>query len=155
MTRGRTLLARGALTLPGALWTLLLVVLPLGVLFLYSFYTAGFFEIDHTLSLHNYRNLFSDPVFPKVLWRTVRVAVVVTLACALIGFPIALRLARAGPRARVLGTLALMVPLWSNYLVKIYSWKAVLGTNGAINYVLEKIGLISHPLGFLLYDTNA
>jgi spermidine/putrescine transport system permease protein len=155
MSRSRTLLARGALTLPGALWTLLLVVVPLGVLFVYSFYTAGFFEIDHTISLHNYRTLIDDPVFPKVLWRTVRVAVVVTVACALLGFPIALMLARAGARGRALGTLALMVPLWSNYLVKIYSWKAVLGTNGVINYALQKIGLISHPLGFLLYDTNA
>jgi spermidine/putrescine transport system permease protein len=154
-SRSRTLLARGALVLPGALWTLLLVVVPLGVLFVYSFYTAGFFEIEHTISLHNYRTLVDDPVFPKVLWRTVRVAVIVTLACALLGFPIALTLARAGARARALGTLALMIPLWSNYLVKIYSWKAVLGTNGVINYVLEKIGLISHPLGFLLYDTNA
>jgi spermidine/putrescine transport system permease protein len=155
MNRGRTLVARGALTLPGALWTLGLVVLPLGVLFLYSFYTAGFFEIEKTISLHNYKNLLHDPVFPKVLWRTVSVAVIVTVACALIGFPIALRLARASPRTRMLGTLALMVPLWSNYLVKIYSWKAVLGTNGAMNYVLQKIGLISHPLGFLLYDTKA
>jgi spermidine/putrescine transport system permease protein len=155
MSRSRTLLSRAALTLPGALWTLLLVVVPLGVLFLYSFYTAGFFEIEHTISLHNYRTLIHDPVFPKVLWRTVRVALVVTVACALLGFPIALMLARAGARARTLGTLALMVPLWSNYLVKIYSWKSVLGTNGVINYVLEKLGLISHPLGFLLYDTNA
>jgi spermidine/putrescine transport system permease protein len=155
MSRSRTLLARGALTLPGALWTLLLVVVPLGVLFVYSFYTAGFFEIEHTISLHSYRTLIHDPVFPKVLWRTVRVAVVVTVACALLGFPIALTLARASARARAMGTLALMVPLWSNYLVKIYSWKAVLGTNGVINYALEKTGLISHPLGFLLYDTNA
>jgi spermidine/putrescine transport system permease protein len=155
MSRSRTLLARGALTLPGALWTLLLVVVPLGVLFVYSFYTAGFFEIEHTITLHNYRTLVDDPVFPKVLWRTVRVALIVTVACALLGFPIALTLARASARTRALGTLALMIPLWSNYLVKIYSWKAVLGTNGVINYVLEKIGLISHPLGFLLYDTNA
>lgn len=155
MSRGRTLLARGALVLPGALWTVLLVLIPLGVLFVYSFYTAGFFEIEHTITLHNYRTLVDDPVFPKVLWRTVRVAVIVTVACALLGFPIAQMLARASARARTLGTLALMVPLWSNYLVKIYSWKAVLGTNGVINYALEKVGLISHPLGFLLYDTNA
>lgn len=155
MSRGRTLLARSALILPGALWALLLVLVPLGVLFLYSFYTADFFEIRHTLSLSNYENLLNSPVFPKILWRTVRVAVVVALACILIGFPIALRLQRASPRMRLLGTLALMVPLWSNYLVKIYSWKSVLGTNGAINFALEKLGVISHPLGFLLYDTNA
>jgi spermidine/putrescine transport system permease protein len=48
-----------------------------------------------------------------------------------------------------------MIPLWSNYLVKIYSWKAVLGTNGVINYTLQKIGVISAPLDFLLYDTTA
>jgi spermidine/putrescine transport system permease protein len=155
MSRGRTIIARSALLLPGALWTALLVLIPLGALFVYSFYTSGFFAIEHTISGHNYRDLVSDPVFPKILWRTVRVAVVVTVACILIGFPIALRLQRAGPRMRVLGTLALMIPLWSNYLVKIYSWKAVLGTNGAINYVLMKLGAISHPLGFLLYDTNA
>lgn len=155
MSRTRTLLARSALTLPGALWTLLLVLIPFGVLFVYSFYTAGFFEIDHTLSLHSYRTLLHDPVFPKVLWRTVRVAVIVTVACAVLGFPIALTLAQAKPRTRTLGTLALMIPLWSNYLVKIYSWKAVLGTNGVINYLLQKVGLISQPLGFLLYDTNA
>jgi spermidine/putrescine transport system permease protein len=155
MSRARALAGRGALLLPGAVWTALLVLLPLGTLFLYSFYTADFFALQHTITLDSYRSLLHDGVFPTVLWRTVRVAVIVTVACVLLGFPIALRLQRASPRARVLGTLALMIPLWSNYLVKIYSWKAVLGTNGVINYTLERIGVIGEPLSFLLYNTNA
>jgi spermidine/putrescine transport system permease protein len=155
VSQARALAVRGALLLPGFVWTALLVLLPLGTLLLYSFYTADFFALQHTNTLDSYRTLLNDGVFGTVLWRTVRVALIVTLACVLLGFPIALRLQRASARVRVLGTLALMIPLWSNYLVKIYSWKAVLGTNGVINYTLQKIGLISAPLDFLLYDTTA
>jgi spermidine/putrescine transport system permease protein len=155
VSQARALAVRGALLLPGFAWTVLLVLVPLGTLFLYSFYTADFFALQHTITLDSYRSLLNDGVFGTVLWRTVRVALIVTVACVLLGFPIALRLQRASARVRVLGTLALMIPLWSNYLVKIYSWKAVLGTNGVINYTLQKIGVISAPLDFLLYDTTA
>jgi spermidine/putrescine transport system permease protein len=155
VSHARALAVRGALLLPGFVWTALLVLLPLGTLFLYSFYTADLFALQHTITLDSYRSLLNDGVFGTVLWRTVRVALFVTIACVLLGFPIALRLQRASARVRVLGTLALMIPLWSNYLVKIYSWKAVLGTKGVINYTLQKVGVISAPLDFLLYDTTA
>ena len=148
-------LGRLALFLPGFVVAVVLVAIPLGILLVVSFLTDASYSIDPIVTLANYFGLVNDGVFSIVLWRTVLTAVSVTLACLLIGFPIALILARTTPRRRAIGTLILMVPLWTNLLVKIYSWKAILGVKGVLNYGLQAGGVTTEPLDFFLYDTPA
>ena len=148
-------LGRLALFLPGFLFIVVLVAIPLGILLVVSFLTDGSYSIEPIPTLANYLGLIDDGVFPIVLWRTVLTAVGVTLACLAIGFPIALVLSRTTPRRRALGTLILMVPLWTNLLVKIYSWKAILGVKGVLNFGLQAAGITSEPVDLFLYNTPA
>jgi len=113
-------------------------------------------ELDARNSRTRARELPSGRLTLRQAWNAVGVAAAVTVTDALLAFPVAFYMAKvASRRGKALLVVAVLLPLWSSYLVKIYSWKAVLGTNGVMNYVLQKIGLISHPVGFLLYDTKA
>jgi putative spermidine/putrescine transport system permease protein len=77
-----------------------------------------------------------------VAWRTIRMAALVTVADALLAFPIAYYMARvATPRARNVLVVAVLVPLWASYLVKAYAWRTILSDNGVINWALEPLGL--------------
>lgn len=136
------------------LLVLLLIVPPLlwlGVVYLGSlfvFLAQSIFSIDEfsgTIvrepTLSTLIELFSPANF-DILMRTVAIAAMVTLLCALIAFPIAYYAARyAGPRVKAGFYLAVMMPLWSSYLVKVYGWKLLLAKEGAIGWIAGRLGL--------------
>ena len=137
-------LALAALLVPPLLW--------FGVVYLGSLFALlanSFFALDEfsgvvdrsTLTLQNFRDLF-DPANLDVVWRTVLMATVVTLACTVIAFPIAYTMARyaRGP-SKALLYIAVMLPLWSSYLVRLYAWKLLLAKEGAIGWVLAELHL--------------
>ena len=96
----------------------------------------------HTFTLENFQRLIEQPVYRNVAWRTIQMAVMVTLADIVLAFPIAYYMARiASPRTRNLLVIAVLMPLWANYLVKAYAWRTILSDGGMINWVLEPIGL--------------
>jgi putative spermidine/putrescine transport system permease protein len=114
------------------------------VLLLAAFWDTDSFtaEIVHTFTLDNFRRIFEEPVYREVAWRTVRMASMVTVLCALFAFPIAYYMARiATSRTRNLLVVAVLVPLWASYLVKAYAWRTILSDNGVINWALEPFGL--------------
>ena len=136
------------------LLTLLLLVPPLlwlGVVYLGSlfvFLAQSIFSIDEFSG-----TIVREPTFATlielfapanfdILLRTVGIATAVTLLCAILAFPIAYYAARyAGPRAKAAFYLAVMMPLWSSYLVKVYGWKLLLAKEGAIGWFAERLGL--------------
>jgi putative spermidine/putrescine transport system permease protein len=114
------------------------------VLLMASFWDTDPFtaEIVHTFTLDNFRRIFEEPVYREVAWRTIRMASMVTIACAVIAFPIAYYMARvASPRTRRLLVVSVLLPLWASYLVKAYAWRTILSDNGVINWLLEPFGL--------------
>ncbi len=114
------------------------------VLLLAAFWDTDSFtaEIVHTFTLDNFRRIFEEPVYREVAWRTVRMASLVTVLCALLAFPIAYYMARvASSRARNLLVVSVLLPLWASYLVKAYAWRTILSDNGVINWALEPFGL--------------
>jgi putative spermidine/putrescine transport system permease protein len=137
-------LALAALLVPPLLW---FAVVYLGSLF--ALLANSFFALDEfsgvvdrsTLTLQNFRDLF-DPANLDVVWRTVLMATAVTLACTVIAFPIAYTMARyaRGPQKALL-YIAVMLPLWSSYLVRLYAWKLLLAKEGAIGWVLAELHL--------------
>ena len=139
--RPRLLLA--LMLLPPALW---LGVIYLGSLF--ALLAQSFFSIDeftglirYQLTLKTYRELFT-PANLDIILRTVLTAALVTLACAVIAFPIAYFAARyARGRWKALFYLGVMLPLWSSYLVKVYSWKLILAKEGILNWALTELHL--------------
>ena len=99
-------------------------------------------ELQKTLSFENFETLFNEPVYRTIVGRTVLIAALVTIADAVLAFPIAFYMAKvASNRAKAILVIAVLVPLWSSYLVKVLSWRNMLGGGGLIDWVLEPLGL--------------
>jgi putative spermidine/putrescine transport system permease protein len=92
-------------------------------------------------SLENFEALAEAP-YPAVIWRTVRIAALVTVTDAVIAFPIAFYMAKvASRRGKALLVVGILLPLWSSYLVKVYAWRTLLSHDGVINWALQPFGL--------------
>jgi putative spermidine/putrescine transport system permease protein len=116
----------------------------LAVLFVAAFWQLDPFtaEIVHNYGLQNFETILEGEVYRKIVARTVGIAAAVTVTDALLAFPIAFYMAKvASPRMRALLVVAVMMPLWSSYLVKVYAWRTILSEDGILNWVLEPFGL--------------
>ena len=99
-------------------------------------------EVVHDYTLDNFRRLFEEEVYREVAWRTIKMAAFVTIADAVLAFPIAYYMARvASPRMRNLLVVAVLMPLWVSYLIKAYAWRTILSDSGVVNWTLEPFGL--------------
>ncbi len=116
----------------------------LAILLLNAFWRNDPFtgRVEHTFTLDSFVTLFTVEVYRTIAVRTVAVAAAVTLADALLAFPIAYYLARvASVRTRRIMVIAVLMPLWASYLVKIYAWRVILQGNGLLDWALEPLGL--------------
>lgn len=135
-----------------------LFFVPLVIVFIYSFWTVD----SRTLlvvpqwTLKNYVTFFSTDTYMRTFLKTVVMAILVTAACLAVAFPFAYFLVRyLGGRLQRIVLLAVIVPFWTSYLVRIYSWQAILGEKGALNSLLLSIGLIKEPLDVFVYNDVA
>jgi len=131
------------LALPVA-WLVGVYLGSLVVLLVASFWQTDPFtsEVVHTFTLDNFRTLWERDVYRNVAWRTIRMAAMVTVADAVLAFPIAYYMARvASPRTRGILIVAVVMPLWASYLVKAYAWRTMLAHEGALNWALAPLGL--------------
>jgi len=143
-----------ALSAPATLYVGLLVAVPLCILVAYSFWTQTYVEIDRTLTWANYQEAFTDPLVRHLMIRSVAVAGAVTLATVCLAYPIAYFIAFRTQK-KTLWLLLITIPFWSSYLLRVFSWKLILGFNGVMNSALISLGLIQEPLTFLLYNEFA
>jgi putative spermidine/putrescine transport system permease protein len=121
----------------------------LAVLFAAAFWRLDPFTADvvRDPGLQNFRTLVENDVYRSITIRTVKIAAAVTLTDAILAFPIAYYMARvASPRVKGLLVVAILMPLWSSYLVKVYAWRVILQENGILNWALGPLGL--HGPGF-------
>jgi putative spermidine/putrescine transport system permease protein len=99
-------------------------------------------ELQRTLSLDNFETLFDEPVYRTIVGRTVLIATLVTLTDAIVAFPIAFYMAKiASRRTKAILVIAVLIPLWSSYLVKVLSWRNMLSGGGLIDWALDPLGL--------------
>ena len=122
------------------------------VLFISSLWSLNEFTglIDKSLSFSNYETIITEPIYRKIVWRTVSIAALVTITDILLAFPIAFYMARvASVRAKALLVVAVLMPLWASYLVKVYSWRTMLSTDGVINWLLDPFGLSVPTSGYI------
>ena len=125
-------------------WLVIVYFGSLFILLLSSFWDTDPFTRDvvHDFTLENFRRIIETPVFRDVAWRTIQMAALVTVADVILAFPIAYYMARvASPRTRDLLVIAVLMPLWANYLVKAYSWRTILSDGGIINWTLGPFGV--------------
>ncbi len=146
---GRPRLQAGALLAGPVGWLVVGYLGSLAVLLIAAFWTVSPLsgELSRSLSLENFETLFNEPVYRDIAWRTIRVAALVTVTDAILAFPIAFYMAKlASRRGKAILIVAVLLPLWSSYLVKVYSWRTMLSSGGVINWALEPFGL--HGPGF-------
>lgn len=137
---------------PGTLWLLFFLVAPIVMIILVSFWTPSLSGFEKTFTLENYRTLFGSEVYWNQLKDSFFVALIVTGACLLLGFPIAYYLTFyvRTLRNQVALFLVLLAPFLTSYLIRAVAWQyPLMGRNGAVNQVLENLGLIDEPLEIL------
>jgi putative spermidine/putrescine transport system permease protein len=127
------------------IWMVLVYVGSLAILLLNAFWEKDAFSgqvIPFAWSLEAFQTIFTVDVYRTIAIRTISVAVLVTLTDVALGFPIAYYMARvASPRRRRLLVVAVLMPLWASYLVKIYAWRAILQGNGLLDSLLAPLGV--------------
>jgi putative spermidine/putrescine transport system permease protein len=105
-------------------------------------------ELVKGFTFDNYKEIFQTDVYRSVAFRTIGVASAVTVTDALLAFPIAFYMAKiATPRVKGILVVAVLMPLWSFYLVKVYAWQTMLGANGIVNWALDPFGLSGPGFG--------
>ncbi|MEG1609708.1 MAG: ABC transporter permease subunit [Bilophila sp.] len=132
-----------------ALWLVLFALLPNLGLLAVTVLTRG--EQDFILpqlTLSNYIRLF-DPTFLKILWDSLWLATASTLACLLVGYPFAYRIARAGARLKPWLLLLVIIPFWTNSLIRTYALILILKANGLISLLLMSLGLTTRPVSLM------
>ena len=144
---------RRALLLPARLWIALFFAAPLAIICAYSLLTRGDYGgVETPWTLESFARL-ADLLYLAILWRSLWISTLATALCALLGFPLALFIARAG-RHKNLYLQLVLLPFWTSFLVRTYAWIFILRDTGLINTVLSSLGLIAKPLP-LLYNDGA
>ena len=133
----RSLPAFAAFAGPTTLWLLVFFLIPLGIIWMYSFgENVSLTEIETTWTLENYRRIF-EPEIATLFWRTVKLAAITTLLCLVIGYPVALVIATAEQKWKPWLLLLIMLPFWTNLLIRTYAMLNILGAQGRVNGLLE------------------
>ena len=139
-------------SLPLTLWMCIFFLIPMAIVLAYSFLTKGTYGgVQFIFTTKNF-NVFFEPVFLKILFRTIYISIIVTIFTLILAVPTAYFMARSKYKQELL--LLVIIPFWTNFLIRIYAWISILGTNGFLNTLLLKIGIIETPLK-MLYNTNA
>jgi putative spermidine/putrescine transport system permease protein len=149
----RPRLATGLLLAPGMLWMLLFLIVPLALIVYFSFWTQEGSALTPDLTLESYQRFFRSDVYVGVMLDTIRAWLIVLGLTLLIGYPVAFFIAMMvdNPRNRTILLLLAIIPFWTSFLIRVLAWRPMLGENGAINIVLQRLGIIDQPLSFLLY----
>lgn len=142
------------MALPAAFWLFFFFVLPLVIVFVVSFLTRGRGGVGQLpFTLENYERVFD--VFMGVIQSSVWTALLTTIICLLVGYPLAFFIAtRRSQWARTLALFLVILPFWTNFLVRTYALQTILGREGIINNLLGSLGLTAQPLQ-LLNTTDA
>ena len=126
---------------PYVAWIAVMIVAPMLMIVLYAFTTAGNDVTTIRFTLDNFARFFSDQVFLDVLWRSLFIAVITTIICVLVGYPIAYAIAQRSEKSNMFWVLVITMPTWINMMVRTYAWVGILQDGGLINSLLGLFGI--------------
>ena len=142
--QGRPRLTVGTLLAGPIGWLVIGYLGSLAVLLAAAFWNVNALtgEVSQTFSLDNFKTIFTESVYRTVAFRTVTIAAAVTVTDAVLAFPIAFYMAKvARRRGKAILVVAVLMPLWSSYLVKVYAWRTILSSGGVFDWALHPLGL--------------
>jgi ABC-type spermidine/putrescine transport system permease subunit I len=140
---------------PLTAFVLLFAAVPAGIFLVYSFWQVETFQIVHDLTFANYREVFTGDLYRNSLWNGFVIGLITASVCCTLAFVLAWAVRFHTSRWRNAIVLCIVVSSVSSYLARLYAWRSILGTDGIINYSLERVGLIHGPLGFLIFNRFA
>jgi len=144
---------RNAFLAPTAILMAVTMLAPLAIILVYSFLTRGAYGgVEPPSTIENYTRLW-DPVYATIIIRSLWIAAAATALCLILGFPLALFIARSGARKNLYLGLVIL-PFWTSFLIRTYAWMFILRDTGIVNSVLQSLGVIREPLP-LLYNSGA
>ena len=120
---------------PYEVWMAIFVVAPILIMVIYAFSSSeGGFTLDNFVQMGGYTQVFL---------RSFKLAIIATLICLVIGYPVSYLMSREGPAFQRTAMVLIMLPMWMNFLLRTYSWMTILENHGLLNQLFQKIGLIS------------
>ena len=148
--------ARGyALLSPTLIVIVLGLLFPVFILTTMSFWKQDYVDIIRTFTTENYVVFFEKKIYYLILYRSIRISALVTLLTIALAYPLAYFIAFHVQKNKMMWIILVTIPFWTSYLLRVFSWKVILGYNGVINSGLISLGFISAPLEFLLYNPAA
>jgi spermidine/putrescine transport system permease protein len=143
--RERPSLQGHVLIAPTMIWLVLFLLVPLGLIVVISFGARGTYgNVVYGFSLDNYARLFNAQ-YAEILWESIWIALLTTGACLAVGYPLAYFIARSHPRRRSLLVFLILVPFWTNFLIRIYAWMIILRGEGVLGVAMNALGLMQGP----------
>ncbi|MEM8821928.1 MAG: ABC transporter permease, partial [Pseudomonadota bacterium] len=138
---------------PGVIWMVLFLIVPLGMMVYVSFWTQTTFSISSDLTTRSWETFFASETYFAALMRTLRLWLIVLALTFVIGYPTALFIGQyvTNKTTQTVLLVACVIPFWTSFLIRVLAWRPMLGREGAVNIVLEKLGLISQPIEVLLF----
>jgi spermidine/putrescine transport system permease protein len=134
------------------LWLALFFIVPMGIVWLYSFgENKGLIDVAFTGTWMNYRHAF-DPLYLGIFWKSIVVAVITTFLCLVVGFPVAMAITFASEKAKSWLLMLIMLPFWTNLLIRTFALIAVLRTEGYVNMIYHFVWDLLVKLGLHLGD---
>ncbi len=137
---------------PVSLWMILFVTLPMLYIIYISFMSRGVFgDVVYEFSLESYKTLL-DTTYFKVIVKSINAAAITTLLCLLIGYPFAYYIAKKPKEVASKLIMLIMIPFWTNSLMRLNSWLLLFQTSGPVNKLLQSTGLVDAPVNFVYTD---
>ena len=147
--KGYTLLS------PTLLIVLLGLLFPLLILLTLSFWKQDYVDLIQTFTLTNYADFFRKKIYYLILYRSIRISAFVMFVTVILAYPLAYFIAFHVQKNKIMWIILVTIPFWTSYLLRVFSWKVILGYNGVINSSLISLGILTEPLQFLLYNPIA
>lgn len=135
------------LVFPYIIWSIFMVIIPVFLILVYAFTKEGNSVKTFIFTFENFEKFFSNKLFLDVLLRSLYIAVVTTVICILLGYPVAYFISKLMPKSQIVMILLITFPTWINMLVRTYAWRGIMDKNGLINLVVTSLGF--EPLKML------
>lgn len=140
---------------PPAIYMLVLFILPLGIMAIFSFRAGTIGAASQQYTLDNYREFVQNTLYHRLLWRSALIAFIISVVSVVLAYPLAYFLVFISGERRVTFLTLIIVPTWTSYLLRIFAWKLILGSQGLLNSLLLWLGVIERASPILLYSRTA
>ena len=135
---------------PYLIWIAIMILAPMLLIVLYAFTKQGNSVLTLQFTLDNFARFFSDSIFPNVLWRSLKIALITTVICVLLGYPAAYFIAKLDGNRKAIMVLLITLPMWINMLVRTYAWRGILLNFPVSSEFKVFVGMVYNFIPFMI-----